>query len=140
MIIYLAFHLTFFLLFLHSVIAANGNCPPLTYKRFQSILSTCEQPHQPCETVTSQLVKNVSTPIADNHDDRFSVPSLDELGLCFLYFIICIFYVISNICIALNPSSIYLDSKRLCIFVKISLNVLLFLKDRIYSYIKDLHN
>lgn len=70
---------------LHSVIAANGNSPPLTYKRFQSILSTLKSPNQPCETLTSQLTKNVATPVSDDHDDRFSVPSLDELGSYFAF-------------------------------------------------------
>ncbi|CAL1546813.1 unnamed protein product [Lymnaea stagnalis] len=63
-----------------AVIAANGNSPPLTYKRFQSILSKLEPPLQPCETLTAQMVADVSTPVADDHDERFSVPSLDELG------------------------------------------------------------
>ncbi|XP_012941094.1 cryptochrome-1 [Aplysia californica] len=62
------------------VIAANGNSPPLTYKRFQSVLSTLEPPNQPCETMTARLLHEMTTPVADDHDDRFSVPSLDELG------------------------------------------------------------
>nr|AWY10934.1 non-photoreceptive cryptochrome [Tritonia tetraquetra] len=63
-----------------TVIAANGNNPPLTYKRFQSILSTLDPPDQPYETVSSHVVKKSATPVADDHDDRFSVPTLDELG------------------------------------------------------------
>uniref|UniRef100_A0A182YTQ9 Cryptochrome/DNA photolyase FAD-binding domain-containing protein n=1 Tax=Biomphalaria glabrata TaxID=6526 RepID=A0A182YTQ9_BIOGL len=45
-----------------------------------SILSKLDPPLQPCEALTSAMVAEVTTPVSDDHDDRFSVPSLDELG------------------------------------------------------------
>ena len=62
------------------VIQANNEMPPLTYKRFQTILSTMEAPNHPCETLTSKTSGNSNCPVEGDHDDRFSVPTLDELG------------------------------------------------------------
>ena len=62
------------------MIAANGNSPPLTYKRFQSILSTLPPPEKPCETLSALAITNVTTPVSHDHNDKYSVPSLDELG------------------------------------------------------------
>ncbi|RUS77009.1 hypothetical protein EGW08_015234 [Elysia chlorotica] len=63
-----------------NVIAANGNSPPLTYKRFQSILSTLPPPEKPCETLSALAITNGTTPVSHDHNDKYSVPSLDELG------------------------------------------------------------
>lgn len=59
---------------------ANGGSPPLTYKRFQSILANLDTPQQPIESLATAIKPGVVTPTVENHDDRFSVPTLDELG------------------------------------------------------------
>lgn len=43
----------------------------------------------PAETITSEVLKNCVTPISEDHDEKFGVPSLEELGkfLC-----LCVFY------------------------------------------------
>lgn len=58
----------------------NGGQPPLTYKRFQALISCMEAVDSPAETITTQVLKNCTTPISDDHDDKFAVPSLEELG------------------------------------------------------------
>lgn len=34
----------------------------------------------PAETITSEVIKTCATPISEDHDDKFGVPSLEELG------------------------------------------------------------
>lgn len=40
----------------------------------------------PAETITSEVIKKCATPISDDHDDKFGVPSLEELGKLFFIF------------------------------------------------------
>ena len=58
----------------------NGGSPPLTFKRFQSVLSKMEPPCEPEETVTSSFLEKKKTPITEDHDDKYGVPTLEELG------------------------------------------------------------
>lgn len=51
-----------------------------------------DPPVQPSETLTAQMVAGVTTPVDDDHDDRFNVPSLDELG----NIIICLCLILSH--------------------------------------------
>lgn len=37
-------------------------------------------PPTPVMSIPPELLRTSMTPIAEDHDDRFSVPSLDELG------------------------------------------------------------
>lgn len=39
-----------------------------------------DPPPQAEATVTQETVESSTTPTSDDHDDRFGVPSLDELG------------------------------------------------------------
>lgn len=58
----------------------NNNSPPLTFKRFQTIVSRLELPRRPLPSVTQQQMDTCRTNIADNHDQLYSIPSLEELG------------------------------------------------------------
>ncbi|KAK3598830.1 hypothetical protein CHS0354_007437 [Potamilus streckersoni] len=65
---------------LQKIITENNGTPPLTFKRFQSILKTIGPPTKPVETVTLTTIGTARTPIENDHDDRYGVPSLEELG------------------------------------------------------------
>ncbi|CAO2579813.1 Cry2, partial [Lemmus lemmus] len=56
---------------LDRIIELNGQKPPLTYKRFQAIISRMELPKK---------MENCRAEIRENHDDTYGVPSLEELG------------------------------------------------------------
>lgn len=36
----------------------------------------------PAEVITADVIGACTTPISDDHDDKFGVPSLEELGRC----------------------------------------------------------
>ncbi|XP_044536012.1 cryptochrome-2 [Gracilinanus agilis] len=65
---------------LDRIIELNGQKPPLTYKRFQAIISRMELPRKPVNSVTSQQMQRCQAEIQENHDDAYGVPSLEELG------------------------------------------------------------
>ncbi|XP_072473824.1 cryptochrome-2 isoform X1 [Notamacropus eugenii] len=65
---------------LDRIIELNGQKPPLTYKRFQAIISRMELPKKPVSCVTSQQMEQCQAEIQENHDDTYGVPSLEELG------------------------------------------------------------
>ena len=64
----------------HRVIEMNNNSPPLTFKRFQTIVNRLDLPRRPLPTVTLQQMERCKTHIAKDHDQHYSVPSLEELG------------------------------------------------------------
>ncbi|KAF1433609.1 Cryptochrome-1, partial [Spheniscus demersus] len=61
---------------LDKIIELNGGQPPLTYKRFQTLISRME----PVETITPEVMEKCTTPVSDDHDEKYGVPSLEELG------------------------------------------------------------
>lgn len=65
----------------------NNNSPPLTFKRFQTIVSRLELPRRPLPPVTQQQMDKCCTKIADNHDQLYSIPSLEELGMHDLFLV-----------------------------------------------------
>ncbi|XP_020497566.1 cryptochrome-1b [Labrus bergylta] len=65
---------------LAKIIELNDGQPPLTYKRFQALVSRMEAVEHPAETITPDVIKNCVTPISDDHDHKFGVPTLEELG------------------------------------------------------------
>ncbi|CAB1460298.1 unnamed protein product [Pleuronectes platessa] len=65
---------------LDRIIEMNNNSPPLTFKRFQTIVSRLELPGRPLPAVTQQQMDTCRTKITDNHDQLYSIPSLEELG------------------------------------------------------------
>ncbi|ELV09967.1 Cryptochrome-1 [Tupaia chinensis] len=65
---------------LDKIIELNGGQPPLTYKRFQTLISKMEPLEIPVETITSEVIEKCTTPLSDDHDEKFGVPSLEELA------------------------------------------------------------
>ncbi|XP_041110949.1 cryptochrome-1 isoform X2 [Polyodon spathula] len=65
---------------LDRIIELNGGQPPLTYKRFQTLISRMETLETPVESITVEVMGKCMTPVSDDHDDKFGVPSLEELG------------------------------------------------------------
>lgn len=63
------------------IIELNGQKPPLTYKRFQALISRMELPKKPVVAVSSQQMESCRAEIQENHDDAYGVPSLEELGM-----------------------------------------------------------
>ncbi|CAL8370054.1 unnamed protein product [Lota lota] len=65
---------------LDRIIELNGGQPPLTYKRFQTLISRLPPPEPPGESLTGGAMGLCVTPLADHHADMHGVPSLEELG------------------------------------------------------------
>lgn len=65
---------------LSRIIELNGGQPPLTYKRFQTLISRLDPPEMPVETLSDTLMGRCVTPISEDHGDKYGVPSLEELG------------------------------------------------------------
>ncbi len=43
----------------------------------------------PAETITAEVMGKCATPVSDDHDDKFGVPSLEELGETPLFVYVC---------------------------------------------------
>lgn len=65
---------------LDKIIERNGGKAPLTYHQFQALIASMPPPPPAEVTITPQMLNGATTPITDNHDDRFGVPTLEELG------------------------------------------------------------
>ncbi|XP_077372469.1 cryptochrome-2 [Festucalex cinctus] len=65
---------------LDRIIEMNNNSPPLTFKRFQTIVSRLELPRRPLPPINQKQMDKCHTKITDNHDQLYSIPSLEELG------------------------------------------------------------
>ncbi|XP_064915915.1 cryptochrome-1 isoform X2 [Columba livia] len=65
---------------LDKIIELNGGQPPLTYKRYQTLISRMEPLEMPVETITPEVMEKCTTPVSDDHDEKYGVPSLEELG------------------------------------------------------------
>ncbi|XP_053280066.1 cryptochrome-1 [Pleuronectes platessa] len=65
---------------LDKIMELNGGQPPLTYKRFQTLISRLDPPEMPSETLSHALMAGCVTPVSDHHGDQYGVPSLEELG------------------------------------------------------------
>ncbi|XP_049580176.1 cryptochrome-2 [Syngnathus scovelli] len=65
---------------LDRIIEMNNNSPPLTFKRFQTIVSRLELPRRPLPPINQKQMDKCQTKITDNHDQLYSIPSLEELG------------------------------------------------------------
>lgn len=77
---FLALFSLFFLCFSARIIELNGGQSPLTYKRFQTLISRMEAVETPAEAITGEVMGSCTTPLSDDHDEKFGVPSLEELG------------------------------------------------------------
>ncbi|XP_071393281.1 cryptochrome-1-like, partial [Centroberyx affinis] len=66
---------------LDKIIELNGGHPPLTYKRFQTLVSSMPPPDPPVEPLTQANMVTCITPITkEGQKDKYSVPLLEELG------------------------------------------------------------
>ncbi|KAG7225586.1 hypothetical protein INR49_004992 [Caranx melampygus] len=65
---------------LDKIIELNGGQSPLTYKRFQTLISRMDAVEVPAESITAEIMGKCMTPLSEDHDDKFGVPSLEELG------------------------------------------------------------
>lgn len=65
---------------LDKIIELNGGQPPLTYKRFQTLISRMDPPEMPVEALSDSLMGRCVTPVSEDHGDKYGVPSLEELG------------------------------------------------------------
>ncbi|XP_043255405.1 cryptochrome-1-like [Colletes gigas] len=65
---------------LDEIIEKNGGKPPLTYHQFQNVVASMDSPEPPVSTVTSSCVGSAYTPLKEDHDDHYGVPTLEELG------------------------------------------------------------
>ncbi|KAL6458963.1 hypothetical protein MHYP_G00324350 [Metynnis hypsauchen] len=65
---------------LDKIIELNGGQPPLTYKRFQTLISRMDPPEMPEETLSSAFMGCCITPVSEDHGEKYGVPSLEELG------------------------------------------------------------
>lgn len=63
------------------IVEMNNNSPPLTFKRFQTIVSRLELPRRPLPSVTQQQMNKCGAAVGDNHDQLYGIPSLEELGM-----------------------------------------------------------
>ncbi|XP_052808538.1 cryptochrome-1-like isoform X2 [Mya arenaria] len=76
---------------LQKIIQENNGMPPLTFKRFQTVLSRMNPPPKPEDQITLETIGQCQTPLGLDHDDKYGVPSLEELGFDTTGFIIKVF-------------------------------------------------
>ena len=62
------------------IIEKKGGKAPLTYKTFQNILTMIDPPTAPVATVGVSDLGQVYTPLQDDHDDKYGIPNLEDLG------------------------------------------------------------
>uniref|UniRef100_A0A224XLC4 Putative deoxyribodipyrimidine photolyase/cryptochrome n=1 Tax=Panstrongylus lignarius TaxID=156445 RepID=A0A224XLC4_9HEMI len=65
---------------LETIIEKNGGKAPLTYHQFQSIVSSLDPPPPPEPPVCAATVGSAVTIISEDHDEKYGVPTLEELG------------------------------------------------------------
>ncbi|XP_013166823.1 PREDICTED: cryptochrome-1-like isoform X2 [Papilio xuthus] len=65
---------------LDKIIERNGGKAPLTYHQFQALIASMPPPPAAEATISAQTLSGATTPITEDHDDRFGVPTLEELG------------------------------------------------------------
>ncbi|KAM3966799.1 cryptochrome 2 isoform 2-T2 [Aphomia sociella] len=65
---------------LDKIIERNGGKAPLTYHQFQALIASMPPPPPAETTITPQMLNGITTPITSDHEDRFGVPTLEELG------------------------------------------------------------
>ncbi|XP_041748173.1 cryptochrome-1 [Coregonus clupeaformis] len=65
---------------LDKIMELNGGHPPLTFKRFQTLVGSMLPPDSPVEALSQASMGRCVTPVSDNHTDKYGVPLLEELG------------------------------------------------------------
>jgi len=64
-----------------SIIEKNGGKAPLTYHQFQTVVASMGSPPPAEPAITQKYINGACTPIGEDHDDKYGVPTLEELGL-----------------------------------------------------------
>lgn len=62
------------------IIEKNGGRAPLTYHQFQTVIAGMEAPSIAETTITLNNIGKAMTPVNDDHDEKYGVPTLEELG------------------------------------------------------------
>lgn len=65
---------------LDHIIDRNGGKPPLTYHKFLAIIACMGPPLQAQPAIILEMLDGVYTPISEDHDEKYGVPTLEELG------------------------------------------------------------
>ncbi|KAF5307814.1 hypothetical protein FQR65_LT06686 [Abscondita terminalis] len=68
------------LYYLDRIIERNGGKAPLTYHQFQAVIASMDPPPYAEPPVSNKDVVNITTPLNEDHDEKFGVPTLEELG------------------------------------------------------------
>ena len=66
--------------FFFRVMQANEGKAPATYRQFIKLVSSMKPPPTPVPHVSAKIKNCGITPISEDHDDLWSVPTLAELG------------------------------------------------------------
>ncbi|CAL9701957.1 unnamed protein product [Knipowitschia caucasica] len=65
---------------INRIIQSNDGKPPLTYNRMQAIVSSLSPPKKPIPAPTVDDMKNTSSPLSKDDEEKYGIPTLDELG------------------------------------------------------------
>lgn len=65
---------------LQHIIDRNGGRAPLTYHQFLAVIACMDAPPLAEPPVTAKTLNGAVTPISEDHDDKYGVPTLEELG------------------------------------------------------------
>ncbi|XP_028328938.1 cryptochrome circadian regulator 5 [Gouania willdenowi] len=63
------------------IIEENNGKPPLTYNRLQSLVKTLGPPKKPIPAPTMEDIKDVKTPCFEQHNKKYKIPSLEDMGV-----------------------------------------------------------
>lgn len=64
----------------YRIIEKNGGKAPLTYHQFQTVIAGMKAPSPAETTLTPNNIGNATTPLTYDHDEKYGVPTLEELG------------------------------------------------------------
>ncbi|XP_065164242.1 cryptochrome-1 [Atheta coriaria] len=65
---------------LQHIIDRNSGRAPLTYHQFLAAIACMHPPPQAEQPVTIKTLNGAHTPLTEDHDDKYGVPTLEELG------------------------------------------------------------
>ena len=75
------------------IIELSGGKPPLTYSQFLEVAGNMNTPRAPVPAACSKFIGHGVTPISGDHDKKWGVPTLAELGN---YFSIATWFVVEQ--------------------------------------------
>ncbi|KAM4602656.1 cryptochrome circadian regulator 5 [Polymixia lowei] len=62
------------------IIEENNGKAPLTFNRLQTLVKSLGPPKRPVPAPTVEDMEGVKTPHSENHEDKYGIPTLEELG------------------------------------------------------------